>query len=89
MVKILFYYRNEKDNTEGKVTILDKGNFYDAFKKFKREHPGCKMVGVINLAPPEWVQELADTQPTERPAPAKVENLKATPGDEAGEGDLV
>lgn len=32
---------------------------------------------------------LADVEPTDRPLPDKVENLQVTPGDAAGEGDLV
>ena len=32
---------------------------------------------------------LADVEPSDRPLPDKVENLQVTPGDEAGEGDLV
>lgn len=33
--------------------------------------------------------QLADVEPSDRPIPAQVENLKVTQGDEAGEGDLI
>lgn len=41
---------------------------------------------------PKWTGygfALADTEPSDRPLPDKVENLQVVPGDEAGEGDLV
>lgn len=83
----------ERDDAEAAAKALT-GELNDLEENWDKEYAAAAEAaekGHPNDAP-TWQGfgfDLADVEPTDRPIPDKVENLQVTPGDEAGEGDLV
>ena len=83
----------ERDDAEAAAKALT-GELNDLEENWDKEYTAAAAaaeLGHPNDAP-VWQGfgfDLADVEPTDRPIPDKVENLQVTPGDAAGEGDLV